>query len=55
MDHIYSADEAYNPCRETAEDYGTMGLRYDSKKLSAGVTVMPFASTFLKSAVYLEK
>ncbi|OMO80675.1 hypothetical protein CCACVL1_12825 [Corchorus capsularis] len=29
--------------RETAEDYGTMGLRYDSKQLSAGVTVMPFA------------
>ncbi|XWS40746.1 hypothetical protein CRYUN_Cryun17cG0021900 [Craigia yunnanensis] len=29
--------------RVTAEDYGVMGLRYGSGKLSAGVTVMPFA------------
>ncbi|XP_022740485.1 uncharacterized protein LOC111292383 isoform X2 [Durio zibethinus] len=29
--------------RVTAEDYGVMGLRYASGKLSAGVTVMPFA------------
>ncbi|XVF14104.1 hypothetical protein REPUB_Repub09cG0028600 [Reevesia pubescens] len=29
--------------RVTAEDYGVMGLRYGSEKLSAGVTVMPFA------------
>ncbi|KAE8689330.1 protease Do-like 1 [Hibiscus syriacus] len=29
--------------RVTAEDYGVMGLRYGSERLSAGVTVMPFA------------
>ncbi|XP_021299178.1 uncharacterized protein LOC110427871 [Herrania umbratica] len=29
--------------RVTAEDYGVMGLRYGSGKLSAGVTIMPYA------------
>ncbi|GMI86811.1 outer membrane 47 [Hibiscus trionum] len=29
--------------RVTAEDYGVMGLRYGSERLSAGITVMPFA------------
>lgn len=44
--HIHSTDEAYNSCRVSAEDYGVMGLRYASGKLSAGVTVMPFASMY---------
>lgn len=41
---MHSVGEAYNSCRVTAEDYGVMGLRYGSGKLSAGVTIMPYAS-----------
>ncbi|KAI9111279.1 hypothetical protein K1719_017691 [Acacia pycnantha] len=30
--------------RESSEDFGQMGLRYGSKNLSCGVSLMPFAS-----------